>query len=300
MTDAHHRLLTESGFKHLLHLGHDGRIPVGLPGAVLAVHRHLHARHGEGTLEHLLQVFEIGSLTAASQNSELRTTLTHVDDGQIGRRLHNAGNGGNVAQHTVVTGHNGVHEVVPDLGRHLLRRLLRCSERQGDAVLNETELLPERLLAISHEVVQILHILFRQRKHNFAGTGNGVAHVTALPAYQTGIVVLNGLAHYARHQLVGIGPAFMYLTTGMAAAKTLQAHPNRDVVCLCFLLLILQLGRDVDASGAAYDKLSVGLFVEIEQNVTVQRIGREIVHTVHTRLLVGRNQGFNRAVLQIF
>ena len=86
----------------------------------------------------------------------------------------------------------------------------------------------------------------------------------------------------------------------MAAAKTLQAHPNRDVVCLCFLLLILQLGRDVDASGAAYDKLSVGLFVEIEQNVTVQRIGREIVHTVHTRLLVGRNQGFNRAVLQIF
>ena len=92
----------------------------------------------------------------------------------------------------------------------------------------------------------------------------------------------------------------MYLTAGMTAAKTLQAHPDSDVIRLRFLLLILQLGRDVDAAGAAYDELSVSLFVEIEQDVAVQRVGLEVVHTVHPRLLVGCNQSFNGPVLQIF
>ena len=156
----------------------------------------------------------------------------------------------------------------------------------------------EGLLVVGCEFFCGLDVLFGQRQHYLALKRYGVAHVAAVPRCQSCLAFGDGVAYVTGHQLVGVGAAFVYLQSRVPAFQALQRHLYGCVVRVGVGLFVFQCGCYVESSGAADDKLSPSLRVEVEQYVAVEFALGQVVGTVHAGFLVGRYQCLHRSVLQ--
>ena len=84
----------------------------------------------------------------------------------------------------------------------------------------------------------------------------------------------------------------------MAALQTADSYLHGDVVLVGLYLFIFKRSGYVDTAGRPDAELALGLIVDIKQDITMQSIGSQVIHTPHAGLLVGGDEGFKRTVLQ--
>ena len=121
-----------------------------------------------------------------------------------------------------------------------------------------------------------------------------------MPDGQTRLTFLDGLAHEANHQLVGIAATLVDFQTRVAAFQALQRDAHGSVVGVGLHLFIIESGGDVDAASRADDELAPRLGVEVEQDVALQLALGKRIGTEHSRFLVGGDERFDGAVFQVF
>ena len=148
-----------------------------------------------------------------------------------------------------MAGVDSVDNVVLNLLRQLrLRRLHILYENLNTLRLNEFELVVERSLPVSHHLLEGSDVLLRQGQHGFSLEGDGVTHVAAMPAGQTGLVLADGLAHHLHQQLVGVGATLVDLQSAVATTQVLHRHLHGSIVGVGIHLLVFQGSGDVDAT----------------------------------------------------
>ena len=121
-----------------------------------------------------------------------------------------------------------------------------------------------------------------------------------MPASQTGLALLDGLAHDLHHHLIGIATALVNLQTAMATAQTLQRDAHGCILRVSFHFLVVECTGNVDATGRANHKLSPSLGIQVQQDIALQHVLRKVVGSKHTSFLIGSNQCLHRAMLQVF
>src|SRR5574344_37972 len=62
--------------------------------------------------------------------------------------------------------------------------------------------------------------------------------------------------------------------------------------------LVVQFCSHITTSGAAYDKLTFRLIIQVEKDVSFQSSLFQMIDTIHTSFLIHCKQGFQRTVLQ--
>ena len=281
------------------HLCYDWAVEVRLPSSIVTAILNLHACHREAAFLHFLDVLHHRLATRTSQNQDACLAATNIDDAKIATRLDNRRDAGNVAKYAVVTSHDGIHEVVLNLFWNTTRRHCSRLNRQRDALFHTSELVVEDLLTIRCQLAEVVVVLHRNGQHDGSRARNGVAHVAALPRAEANLIIDNGLTDKASHQFVGIGATFIDFQAAVTSAQTLEHYLDRDVALFQFDFLILHRGTDVDTSSRANHELAHRLVVDIQQDVALQRVGRKMVHAVHAGLFVGRDEGFQRTVLDV-
>ena len=195
--------------------------------------------------------------------------------------------------------HERIDKVVLNLFRHAAGRHCRQFDGHGDALFHASELFVEYILAVLSQLLQVVEVLHRDGQHNGCRAGNGVAHVATLPGAETCGVIDDSLTHEAGHQLVGIGTSRVDFQAAVTATQALEQHLHGDVTLLQGNGLVLNRSCDVHAASRTDDELAHRLVVDVQEDVAFQRIGRKVVHAVHARLFVGRDEGFQRAVLDV-
>ena len=158
----------------------------------------------------------------------------------------------------------------------------------------------EVLLPVGAQLFQGFDVLLRQREHGLGLEGDGVTHVTTLPAGQTCVEFLDSFADDTYHQFVGIGTPFVNLQSRVSAAQALDGDAYCGIVLVGLHLLIVERGGDVDTASASDDEFSPVLGVEVQQDVALQLTLGQVIGTIHARLLVGGYQRVDGTVLQVF
>ena len=85
----------------------------------------------------------------------------------------------------------------------------------------------------------------------------------------------------------------------MTSSEILERYLYSHVSFFGLHFLVLHGGRDVHTTGASDNELAHCLIVDIEQDVALQRIFRQVVHAIHAGLFICRNKRFQRSVYQI-
>ena len=119
-----------------------------------------------------------------------------------------------------------------------------------------------------------------------------------MPAGQTGIELLDGIAYNLHQQLVGIAAALVDLQSAMSATQALHGQSHGGIAVVGFHLLIFEGSGDVDATGRANHKLTPCLRVEVHEDVALQLAFWQVVGTIHARLFVGRDECVDGSMLQ--
>ena len=299
MTHFHLRFLAQDIAIHLHHLGHDGAVEVGLPSTIMTTVLYLHASHREAALLHLLDVLHHRLVARAGKDQDAGLAITDGHDAQVRAGLHYGRDAGDVPQHTIVTSHDGIDQVVLYLFRNATCWHSGRLHGQRDAFFHSTELVVEDILTVLSQFAEVIVVLQRYGHHDACCSGNGIAHVATLPRAETCLVVGNGLTHKASHQLVGIAAALVNLQAAMTATQALQRHLHCNVAFLQLHLFVLHRSVDVHTTSRANHELAHRLIVDVQEDVALQRISSEVVHTIHAGLFVSRDEGFQRTVLDV-
>ena len=116
-----------------------------------------------------------------------------------------------------MTSAESIDQIVLQFCRNDLCGALHICTDKGQSILHGTILIRKGLPPFLHSFFKCRHIFFRESKHHFGLTRNGIAHVAALPFSQTGFKVGNSILHKACHHLVGIAAALVNFKSRMAA-----------------------------------------------------------------------------------
>ena len=84
----------------------------------------------------------------------------------------------------------------------------------------------------------------------------------------------------------------------MTAEQIVDANLHCSVALGHFFFLVFQRSSEVHTTCRTNHKFAESFVVKVEQNFTLQEVGRHIVHTAHRRFFVGSNEPFKRTVLQ--
>ena len=163
-----------------------------------------------------------------------------------------------------------------------------------------TELVGEVFLPVGHEFLQCLDILLGECEHGLGLEGDGIAHVAALPASQTGLAFLDGFTHHAHQLFVGIGASLVNLQSGVTATESLECDFHSCILRIGLHLFIIQRGSDVDTTGRANHELAPCFGVEVEEDVALQFSGGQCIGAEHARFLVGSDECLHGTVLHVF
>ena len=123
-----------------------------------------------------------------------------------------------------MTGIDGIDKVVLNLHGHLCLRCFHLFCEELNTALDVLELIFEVIFPVSHQFLQIIHILLRKCQHNFSLERDCIAHVSTVPSSQTSFALLDGLTDEAYHHLIGIATTFVDLQTGMTATQSFQCY----------------------------------------------------------------------------
>ena len=297
MISLHGSLLPRLILVDLLQQIENLAVGIGIPATIAATELRLHTRHGEAALYHrgdiLLHILTAG----ARQYLHHRLSSLNINDGEVGGSLYNVRIGGNHANHTIVAGVDGIHEIILNLLRHELCGTVDLLGEELHAFLNATELVLDGHTLGLNKRLEVLNIVLRQSQHHLSLERNSIAHITTMPGSQTSSALSDGLTHKAYHLLVGIGTSLVDLQSGMAATQALQRHLDSGILVIVNGL-IFQCRSDVDATCRPDDELSPELGVEVDKNVAVQLALGQVVGTIHSRLLITRDERLHGTMLQ--
>ena len=167
-----------------------------------------------------------------------------------------------------------------------------------NVVLDELELALKFSLQGLDEFLHALEVVLRDGHHCFGLEWNGVAHVAAMPAYQTSLVVLDGKLSQANHQLVGVGTTFVNLESAVSSLESLESDAHCDFASRGLYLVVFASAGNVDATSAANHKLAPSLAVEVEEDVALHLSLWQVVGTIHAGFLVLSDKSLDGAVLE--
>ena len=197
-----------------------------------------------------------------------------------------------------MTGIDGIDEVVLNLHGHLRLRCFHLFCEELNTTLDVLELIFEVIFPVSHQFLQVIHILLRQCQHHFSLERDGVAHITTMPGSQTGFAFLDGLSNEAYHHLIGIATTFVDLQTRMTATQSFQSYLHGYVIGIRLHLFIFKRCGNINTTSRADHELTPCLGVEVHQDITVQLTFGQCIGTKHTRLFISGDQCLYRTVLQ--
>ena len=195
---------------------------------------------------------------------------------------------------------DGINEVVLYFNGHFHLRGFHILSNKLYASLDMTELIDEVFLPVGHEFLQCLDVLLGECEHGLGLEGDGITHVAALPAGQTGLAFLDGFAHHAHQLFVGIGTSLVNLQSGVTATESFQRDLHGSIFRVGFHFLVIQCGCDVDTTGRTNHELAPCLGVEVEENVALQLAAGKCVSTEHACFLIGSDECLHRTVLHVF
>ena len=299
MANLHTSILIEDFLVHLHHSSNNGAVEVGLPGTILTSVFNLQASHREAALLHLLKIFHHRLVAGTAQDKDTNLSGAYVNDTQVTAGLNYSRNTGNMTQHTVMTGHNSIHQIVLDFYGHLSCRHICILYGQGNTFFHSAELILECLLAILSQILQVVQILLRDTQYHCCSSWDSITHITTVPSAETSLVIGNSLTDETGHQLVGICSAFIDFQTAVSATKALQCNLNGNISFFWNYLFILHGGRNVHAACRTDDEFTHRLIIDIEQDITFQRVGCQMVYAIHGTLFVGSNQCLQWPMLKV-
>ena len=273
-------------------------VGVGIPADVVTAGLYLEVGEVEAGLEHLHDVVLHVLTGRAGQNLHGGLAVLDVDDGEVGGGLYHVGIGGDEAHHAVVAGIQCPQDGCLVVKRHLHLGTVDGLEGQIDVVLDELELALELGLHRLDEFLQPLEVILGHDEHGLGLERDGIAHVAAMPAHQTCLVVDDCKLHEACHQLVGVGTALVDLESTVTALESLEGDSHCGVAAGGLHLVILACAGNVDTTGAADDKLAPRLTVQIEQDVALHLTLGQVVGAIHARLLILGDEALDGTVLE--
>ena len=193
---------------------------------------------------------------------------------------------------------DGVHEIVLNLFRHQCSRFVNILAEELHVALDGLELILDSQTLLLYHLFQCLYICLWQCEYHFGMRRNGIAHVAAFPADQTGTQLGDGLTHETHHLLIGVGTACVDLQTRVSATQALQRHLDGSLLVVLYFL-ILHCSGDVNATSTSDAEVSPCLRVEVEIVVSVELTLGQLISSEHTCLLVACNQSLQRSVLKV-
>ena len=270
---------------------------VRVPAAVLSAEDRLHTCHVETALQLGRDI--VAHILPARAGQDLDGGLGRVDgdDGEVRGGLYHIRIRRDHTQYSIVTGIDGIDEVVLDFHWKKASGLFSLLDKKIHVRLDTLELVLDECLLAGDHLFQSRDIGLRQGKNDLCLERNGIAHIASFPACQPGIQFGDSLAYQAYHLLVGIGTSLVDFKARVSSTQPFQGNPDS---CLLVVdnLLVLQGRCDVDTAGRTDDELSPCLRIKIHEDVAVQLASGHFVDTEHTRLLVTCNQCLYSPMLQ--
>ena len=120
-----------------------------------------------------------------------------------------------------------------------------------------------------------------------------------MPAGQLRVIFRDGFSYQSHQHLVGVAASRAYFQTRVASLETFQGNAHGYIFRIGLGFLVLQRRGDVHSAGAAYDEFPFLLRVQVEEYFPFQFASGQSVGTVHSCFLVGGDERFHWAVLQV-
>ena len=119
-----------------------------------------------------------------------------------------------------------------------------------------------------------------------------------MPSGQFGFAFGNQLCHNTSHQLIGIGSAFMYFQSRVTTFQTFDGYFQRNSSFVYKSFFVVTGSRNVNSASTANNEATPRFGVEVEQNIALKLVCRQIVCAIHTRFFISCDKSFNGSMFQ--
>ncbi len=273
------------------------RVHVGIPAVVAA------RKFGFGPGERkdggdgLAQRFLLAADRAAEQALQSDAPAVGNHARKVGRSLHEPRHGHRHAHHAVGTADHGLDELRRRIGRDDPGGRIARVEPDRDGILDSLELGDDGLFVGGHRIGESLMASRRNQHDGFGFARDGVAQTAAVDRREHDPELLSLGVEQPEKQLVGVGALGDNLDARMAALEPLDREPGRlEIARRRRNLGVTESHVGVQTAGTADVQLALGLGIEVQQDVALQKPGFQPESSVHAGLLGRGEERFERSV----
>ena len=222
------------------------------------------------------------------------------DTSQVGRGLYQTLHRLAHRLHTVGASNHGLNQL---LGNSLLDHLGGSSNLLSldlDRILDTRELGNYHINVVGNHLLELVPLRSLDHNRSLSLARNCVAQTATINrAKQQLLLFLNGIDQ-TEHQLISVSALQDDLDTRVTTLQALDSDLGSTITLSgSSLSLIFESGACVQTTCATNIQFTLGLRIEVQQNVALQQAALQTECTVHTRLLSCSEQSLDSAVLDI-